>query len=129
MWKSDLELEKYWVTQSDYLIFATAVALGVGITTSTKYCFFKFCSLLLELHGLEGMGKFLILFEVELLIPNFEEDMHVLMNFLHCTKILVLMPPENIFFQILVFAPLPRRTGRYVLGIYEFRSRAPNPKF
>ena len=43
------------------------------------------------------MGKGFILFERERLIPNFEEDMHVLMNSLHCTKILVLMPPENIY--------------------------------
>ena len=45
------------------------------------------------------MGKGFILFEGERLIPNFEEDMHVLMNSLHCIKILVLMPPENIYFS------------------------------
>ena len=44
------------------------------------------------------MGKRFILFEGESLIPNLEEDMHVLMNSLHCLKILVLMPPENIYF-------------------------------
>ena len=44
------------------------------------------------------MGKGFILFEGERLIPNFEEDMHVLMKSLHCLKILVLMPPKNFIF-------------------------------
>ena len=30
--KSDLALDKYWVTQSGYFILATAVALGMGVT-------------------------------------------------------------------------------------------------
>ena len=45
------------------------------------------------------MGKGFIMFEGERLVPNFEEDMHVLMNSLHCTQILVLMPPEDIYFS------------------------------
>ena len=32
MQKSDIALEKYWVTQSGYFILATTVALGMGIT-------------------------------------------------------------------------------------------------
>ena len=43
------------------------------------------------------MAKGFILFEGEGLNTKFEEDMHVLMNSLHCLKIFVLMPPENIY--------------------------------
>ena len=32
MRKSDLELEKYWVTQIGYFILATKVELGMGFT-------------------------------------------------------------------------------------------------
>ena len=31
MWKSDIELDKYWVTQSGYSRLATTVALGMVI--------------------------------------------------------------------------------------------------
>ena len=31
MWKYDIVLDKYWVALSDYFIFATKVALGMGI--------------------------------------------------------------------------------------------------
>ena len=33
----------------------------------------------------------------ERLIPNFEEDMAVFINSLHCTRIIVFIPPENIY--------------------------------
>ena len=63
------------------------------------------------------MGKVFMLFGGERLIPNFEEDMHVLMNSLHCLKILVLMPPKFLFFQILMFVPLLTQTGRCVRAL------------
>ena len=39
MRKSDLELDKYWVTQSGYFRLATTVVLGMGITDG-KLLFF-----------------------------------------------------------------------------------------
>ena len=37
--KSDLALDKYWVTQSDYFTLATTVTLGMGITDGKLlYC-------------------------------------------------------------------------------------------
>ena len=45
---------------------------------SRKNIFFKFSSLLLELHRIEGVCKGLLLFERERLISIFEEDVHVL---------------------------------------------------
>ena len=45
---------------------------------SRKNIFFKFSSLLLELHRIEGVCKGLLLFEGERLISIFEEDVHVL---------------------------------------------------
>ena len=39
MFQSDIELDKYWVTQSGYFIFSTTVALGMGITyVNLLYC-------------------------------------------------------------------------------------------
>ena len=39
MWKSDISLDKYWVTQSVYFILATTLALGMGITDENLlYC-------------------------------------------------------------------------------------------
>ena len=39
MLQYDIELEKYWVTQSVYFILATTVALGMGITDGKLlYC-------------------------------------------------------------------------------------------
>ena len=35
MWKSDIVLDKYWVTQSDYFRLATALELGMGISDGT----------------------------------------------------------------------------------------------
>ena len=39
MRQSDLDLEKYWVSQSGYFILVTSVTLGVGITDGKLlYC-------------------------------------------------------------------------------------------
>ena len=39
MWQSDIALDKYWVTQSDYFRLATTVTLGIGITdVKILYC-------------------------------------------------------------------------------------------
>ena len=43
MQQSEPAIEKYWVTQSKYFIFATTVTLGMGITYG-KLLFFRFIS-------------------------------------------------------------------------------------
>ena len=51
MWKSELALDKYWVTKGKYFILAIVVVLGMGITDAK----------LLFCHGFqskEGTRKF-----------------------------------------------------------------------